>query len=197
MSEIIDIDEHEIIELTPVDKSGWGPGPWQDEPDRIEWEHAGRPCLMVRNTQVSGAWCGYAAVDPGHPWHGLNYSRIEIERDEQGGLVVREADRPSPESIIDVHGGLTYSGACRGSVCHVAKAGQPEDVWWFGFDCAHGFDLSPLMEVALNRARRELGMPSLLENPRHEVYRDVAYVQAQVNSLAEQLNAHDHKALGA
>lgn len=40
----------------PIDKSAWGPGPWQDEPDRVEWEHAGLPCLMVRSRDL-GQWC--------------------------------------------------------------------------------------------------------------------------------------------
>ncbi len=26
-------------------KPAWGPGPWQAEPDRVEWTHAALPCL--------------------------------------------------------------------------------------------------------------------------------------------------------
>jgi hypothetical protein len=193
MSDIIDIPEEEVIDLTPTDRTGWGPGPWDGEPDRIEWEHAGRPCLMVRGP--SGAWCGYAAVDPGHPFHGISYSSYDIDAEN---MTVEESDRRSPESEIDVHGGLTYSGACSHSVCHVPKDGQPADVWWFGFDTAHAWDLAPGMQARLRelyRDRPELG--GAFTNSRDEVYRDVAYVQAQVNHLAEQLVALEPKQLSA
>src|SRR5437868_461399 len=95
------------------------PGPWDNEPDRLEWRHAGLPCLMNRNR--SGVWCGYVAVPPGHPFHGASYD------DE------RTYDLPS-------HGGLTFSSTCSGEICHVPQPGEPDDVWWFGFDCNHGYD---------------------------------------------------------
>jgi hypothetical protein len=108
-----------------IDKSSWGDGPWQTEPDRVEWEHAGLPCLAKRNHH--GVWCGYAAVAPGHPWYAADY------------------DVPD----VDVHGGLTYADRCQGSICHVPKPGTPDDVWWFGFDCGHAFDFSPGMAARL------------------------------------------------
>jgi hypothetical protein len=41
----------ETRDFEPVDRTGWPPGPWDDEPDRIEWidEATGQPCLMRRN----------------------------------------------------------------------------------------------------------------------------------------------------
>lgn len=71
-----------------VDKSGWGPGPWSDEPDKIQWadEDTGLPCLIVRNR--AGALCGYVGIPESHPWFGMDYDAINP----------------------DVHGGLTYSG---------------------------------------------------------------------------------------
>lgn len=43
---------------TWIDKTTWGEGPWQHEPDRVDWydEGTGLPCLMIRN--AIGAWCG-------------------------------------------------------------------------------------------------------------------------------------------
>ncbi len=32
-----------------IDRSGWGRGPWDAEPDRVEFEHTGLPCLLRRN----------------------------------------------------------------------------------------------------------------------------------------------------
>jgi len=130
------------------------PGPWNDEPNRVEFEHAGHPCLMVRGP--CGHWCGYAAVPPGHPWHGLDWS------DER--LTAR------------AHGGITYSRKCQGDVCHVAKSGEPDDVWWIGFDCAHSGDLVPTTFALLKDARWHQG----------DVYRGVDYVMAECRRLAEQ-----------
>lgn len=167
----------EQTEHPPVDKSTWGDGPWQTEPDRIEWEHAGRPCLMVRNDR-QGFWCGYAAVDPGHPFHGKHY------------------DVPDAE----VHGGLTYADACGGHVCHIPKPGQPDDVWWFGFDCGHYMDVAPAMEALLRELRsKEPVVANVVEpmlkpssDPWHNpCYRTVAYVQAETNRLAEFLAGVD------
>lgn len=105
----------------PIDKSDWGDGPWQTEPDRREWKHAGFPCLIVR-VAGHGALCGYVAVPPGHPWHGKSYNELDVP---------------------GVHGGLTYSDKCHGAVCHVPAPGEPDDVWWMGFDHAHCDDLCP------------------------------------------------------
>jgi hypothetical protein len=143
-----------------MDKTEFGPGPWQDEPDRVEFEHAGLPCLMKRN--YYGVWCGYAAVPPGHPLHG------------------KAADDPDVHVVsASVHGGLTWASACQGSICHVPKPGEPDDVWWFGFDCGHCDDLSPLTEAKL---------PDLCTGG---TYRDQAYVTAEVRGLAEQLAGVD------
>lgn len=163
----------ENVTHAPVDKSTWPDGPWMSEPDRIEWEHAGRPCLMVRHPR-SGHWCGYAAVDPGHPLHGEDY-------DSQKFYVEPEGERETWDTVASAHGGLTYCGVCRGDVCHVAKPGEPDDVWWFGFDCAHAGDLSP----GYMEKYREWGL-GLSD---YETYKDAAYVQAETNELAEALAA--------
>jgi hypothetical protein len=99
-----------------------------------------------------GTLCGYAAVPPGHPLHGANESGLDIE----------------------VHGGLTYANTCAGAVCHVPEPGQPDAVWWFGFDCGHWADVVP-------------SMPHTAAEP--GVYRDLAYVQEEVENLASQLLA--------
>jgi hypothetical protein len=39
-------------------------GPWQSEPDRMEFKHAGLDCLLSRNTRMFH-WCGYAGVPKG------------------------------------------------------------------------------------------------------------------------------------
>lgn len=150
------------LEYRTVDKSGWGDGPWQSEPDKKQWLDPATqlPCLIVRN--LSGVLCGYVGVAPGHPLYGLPYDDCED---------------------LDVHGGLTFSGACghgdeAKSICHVPGNGEPDTVWWFGFDCAHAYDLSP------NPRCRVFGLS------KEEVYRDVVYVTAEVEKLALQLKSH-------
>jgi hypothetical protein len=55
----------------------WGEGPWQSEPDLVEWRDAatGYPCLIVRGSM--GALCGYVGLPPGHPLHGKPYTHAE------------------------------------------------------------------------------------------------------------------------
>jgi hypothetical protein len=142
------------------DKARWLRGPWDDEPDKLQWPDAatGLPCLIVRSPL--GHLCGYVGVDPGHPWHGVDYDAIE----------------PSPA----VHGGLTYSARCQGgiepAICHEV-AGDRDDVWWFGFDCAHWRDLTLISDNAGARF------------PQGGIYRDLAYVRAECARLAAQAAA--------
>lgn len=157
----------ETRDFKPVDRTGWPPGPWDDEPDRIEWidRATGQPCLMKRNG--AGAWCGYTAVNPGHRLHGVDYMDVD------GG--------------VEAHGGLTYSGLCHGEICHVPQPGEPDDVWWFGFDANHHFDIAPrLLDgpwEALTRLTDTFVNPSGPE----PAYRDENYVREQVTHLARQL----------
>ncbi len=78
------------LNWTTIDKSSWAPGPWQQEPDKKQWQDAetGLPCLIVRNN--GGALCGYVGVGAEHSKYQLDYSGIEVE----------------------VHGGLTFSDSC-------------------------------------------------------------------------------------
>jgi hypothetical protein len=106
----------------------WGEGPWQDEPDRLEWRSPGSelPRMAIRNH--FGAWCGYVGVPKGHRLFGKVW------------------DDPECESI-EVHGGITYGNTCAGIICHVPQPGESDHVWWLGFDCAHAFDYTPGMAV--------------------------------------------------
>lgn len=149
MSSKEDIDQH--LRDVAKRKKKWAAGPWQEEPDRVEWRsRSGLPCLIVRNHL--GALCGYVGVPPGHPLHGQNYGDVPL----------------------DAHGGLTYSDKCRAGICHLPAPGEPDAVWWFGFDCGHAWDMVP-------------GVPKLLRFAKDWTYRDVAYVTHEVNQLAEQI----------
>lgn len=119
----------QIVQSTTglIDRTGWPPGPWDNEPDRVEWRYRGTPrfpLLIVRGP--SGALCGYVGLPPGHPYHGVEHwywTRYDVS----------------------CHGGVTFSGSCQenGHICHVPHLGESPDVWWLGFDCAHHGDVCP------------------------------------------------------
>lgn len=62
---------------------------------------------------------------------------------------------------VEVHGGLTFGDFW-----------EEDGPFWFGFDCAHGYDYTPGM--------RDLNIPGA-------VYRDIEYVTKECTSLARQL----------
>lgn len=214
------------IEYRTVDKSQWGDGPWQNEPDKKQWRdpETGLPCLIVRGP--AGALCGYVGVSEDHPWYGKEYDNHDLEWDDP------ERDR-LPGSVLRVHGGVTFAGGCHGItegdyqrmlervaehqkmaeryprgdsaewlkawlphlgsfeayskkaeaefICHKDQANK--EVWWFGFDCAHAYDVLPKRKLwRLDPDIPEQEIPG-------EEYRDMAYVEAQVASLAKQLAA--------
>lgn len=152
----------ETIEYHNVDKSDWGAGLWQSEPDKRQWqdEVTGLPCLIVRNRM--GTLCGYVGVAPEHSLYGKDYDAPEVE----------------------IHGGLSYAAGCDGDeqdasrgICHIPAKGEPDHVWWFGFDTAHAFDLCPA-------TRSFAGIVGIGEE-----YRDLTYVATECASLAAQLTA--------
>lgn len=147
----------EILQEVYCDRSSWAEGPWDNEPlDRVEWRHeSGLPLLITRNG--AGGWCGYVGVPPGHDLYEVDYSEVR-------GL--------------EVHGGLTYSAKCAGHICHVAQPGEPDEVWWLGFDHGHMSDLLPGSPY-----------PSYGSGG---TYRDQEYARAGVESLSEQIVAKSY-----
>ena len=140
-----------------VDKSTWPSGPWNNEPDKVQWvDTTTRLVCMARRNARGGNWCGYVGVSANNPVHGKSYDDVDA----------------------DVHGGLTYAAPCDGDeergICHRPEPGEPDDLWWFGFDCAHCYDLRPA-PTTFNYADGD------------EVYRDLKYVKDQCARLASQL----------
>jgi hypothetical protein len=148
-----------------LDRSTWGEGEWQHEPDRVEWcdDITGLKCLARRGPV--GAWCGYVGVPPGHPLYGADNGKCLRKppcKDEDGELRYCEH---TIDNILTAHGGITYSD----TMSDVDKT-----TWWFGFDCAHAYDLAPTLEY------HRITTPSA-------VYRTLDYVMSNIESLALQI----------
>lgn len=189
-----------------IDKTEWIRGPWDWEPDKIQWadEATGLPCLIVRGP--TGSLCGYVGVAPGHPLHGADYDACDL--DIHGGLtfahgcgeISREkwekwrertmarADEAKKYPIGDAARDLKEWAAALNDydtwatraasryICHVAAPGEPDPVWWLGFDCAHSGDLSPSYS---GRYGSNSG----------ETYKPISYVEMECRSLARQIAA--------
>lgn len=154
-----------------VDRKGWPKGPWDEEQDRYEWRTAaGYPGLIVRSERT-GVLCGYVGVPPEHASHGKSHNDIEV----------------------NVHGGLTYSGSCRGAICHVPQPGESDDVWWLGFDCAHAGDYCPGMEAIIAAVRKVEVEPYRIPTDPYElgfrgIYRTAEALRLEVERLAHELS---------
>lgn len=145
---------------TFLDKSSWGSGAWDSEPDKAHWIAHGLDCLILRGRH--GSLCGYVGVPEAHPLFGKHYSEA---------------------GEIEAHGGLTFADRCNPSekehgICHPEEGAANAVVWWLGFDCAHCDDLSPAIQPML---------PPHLRSPEWEAYRDFEYVKAETDRLAQQL----------
>jgi hypothetical protein len=178
-------------EWTFVDKSTWGEGSWQQEPDKKQWqdEMTGLPCLIVRGP--SGGLCGYVGVAPGHAWYGKRHSEcLECHEEDEHGTCIWDGHRI--DDRLRVHGGITFSEFCiedpeqkEQGICHIVEPGEFDKVWWFGFDCAHSGDQTPGSDAKIRDVLLARG--TYLNND-YATYRDIAYVEQEVQSLAKQLS---------
>ena len=135
-----EIDEYEI------DKTNWETGEWNDEHDWYDYvdNDTGAQCHIKRNG--TGALCGYIQIPAGSPLHGMDYDELNLQHG------------------IEVHGGLTYSGAI-----------PSLEGFWIGFDCSHYNDLVP-------------GLLGMYPNEVGQTYKNVDYVRAELTHLAEQVS---------
>lgn len=179
---------HEKTSTLPMDhaeKKRWAHvrGPWSNEPDRVEWrdEKTRLPCIALR-VPWSGHWCGYVGVGPDHPWHGKDYSQAVGEHTDDCDVANGWCYSHSPCGLTNVHGGLTFAGACQPynekhsehRVCHTPEPGEPDEVWWFGFDCAHAWDRTPYDYASGSSMRGGY-------------YKDLDFVRGECARLADQL----------
>lgn len=138
-----------------------------------KFEHAGLQCEVIKNR---GHHCGYVGVPKSHELYGKDYSdhvtvseehkAKKIDKDKISVIAfvligAEDEGKYRLDCVFQVHGGLTYAAH--------RKHHNPEDeLWYFGFDCAHAGD-------------------GLEEG--EEGWKDQAYAEAECKALAEQLAA--------
>ena len=152
---------------------------WDFEPNFAKWRDpaTGLLCAIRRNPELKFL-CGYVRVPNGK----LRRQLIRLRQNDSGrwyGVTGRVYRRygygHSRLGNIEVHGGLTFSGALRD---YRLSRG-----FWIGFDCGHAFDLTPGLQEILSKVLKK-------PNPfahQMDIYRDFAYVKAEVTGLARQL----------
>lgn len=148
---------------TFVDKSEWGAGEWESEPDAAYWtdERSGYQCLIVRADL--GHLCGYVVLPEGHPMHGKPMEDFRPYR---------------------AHGGITLAAVIHPDLAREVMGDPnlelPPNGWLVGFDCGHDYDHTPAAAAEFAK----LG----LFGPRG-IYRNWDFVRAEVDYLADQLRA--------
>lgn len=91
------------------------------------WKHKGFGCCMVLTPW--GTLNGYVSLLSDHPYFGRSYDEIE------------------EDGLVEVHGGLTFSGLGGQPSVLLGPSGQPsifpDRYWYLGFDTAHAGDVVP------------------------------------------------------
>ena len=147
----------EYKEYRTVDKTNWKRGPWDDEPDKVQFVTAnGMPALVVRGP--FGALCGYVGVSSNHPFFGKKWDDIDVS----------------------VHGGITFTNKCdphpeaeKKGICHLVEEGEDDNIWWLGFDCGHSYDFCPAYDLP------GFGFYG-------QSYKNLAYVKREIENLSIQ-----------
>jgi hypothetical protein len=151
----------EAVGKHKVDRTGWGEGAWDHEPDELYWRtKAGLPGMIWRN--MFGVLCGYVGVPN-------TFSSL-------GAADLDEA--------LNVHGGITFTGPRPSPGTHCAKNWMRFfSASWIGFDCHHVDDYAPAFASKIPITYELSDIPNLCISN----YRDLEYAKKEVESLAIQL----------
>jgi hypothetical protein len=154
--------------------------------------YKGIRCVVVG--QSTGYRCGYCQVNRKHPFYGFSYhqnipslmNKLKELKDTKIGkrgiipVICWDGTTVTPEILIDVHGGITFSGD--------GKKGYPVKSrgWWFGFDCGHSRDKADLKIMSQEQRDYYRENPEFLWDG---VIRTKEYVINECKSMARQLIA--------
>ena len=130
-----------------------------------EFEYKGYTCVVL--AQRLGHRCGYI---------GFNKENLFYEKDYDDMCE------------IDVHGGLTYAGGGSNS-----KYPIESDLWWVGFDCAHGGDAKDLNIIReLNDENEHLNF--LLSMSNYGTVKSLEYCIQECRNVVNQMIKINNKA---
>ena len=137
----------------------------QHEPNWEDFEYKGYKCCIRRMVDANlfmGSLNGYVFVPKGHKLYGRNYFH-------------------DVEDKIDCHGGLTWSSE--------AEKLFPEikDMWVYGFDCGHAYDLQPFYTFWMMMRPEIRSSTEYLANDPDTHYRDWEYVKNECKSIVDQM----------
>ncbi len=151
------------------------------------WENYGYSCVVIMSSM--GYRCGYVGIKKDHPLYKFRYDEEynalkklheEIKDHKYDfakyGIIQHLSGKTRPISILQVHGGITYSEGD-------SEYPVPNDgIWWFGYDCGHGGDAKDLSVVPERVKQIELKYPC------GGILRSLDYCIQECNELAKQLN---------
>lgn len=115
------------------------PGPWEIEPNLVEFEAHGLACCVMRMS--SGQLNGYVRVPPA--LYGLSFDSLIAVPYGSIHIIGSPVRVSYAYDVIEVHGGITYAHEALGD-------------WWVGFDTAHANDIVPAHEPFPDAEYRDL-----------------------------------------
>ena len=181
---------------------------WESEPDSLDFEAEGLPCVMQRNPKW-GTWCGYVGIGKDHPLHGLPTNHLlKLPSSWFDGRSLKQGYGPFDLFLHLISGPASITDACPISLAFEVHGGvnfaedqppgrKPDGRWWFGFDCGHagdyiprGGDFSRVMDDVVDSMPEEARdiMRKIVFGDMG-VYRDQQYVVGECQSFAAQLIA--------
>lgn len=103
--------------------------------------------------------------------------RMEESRAEAAEYPVGDAARRLREWAHEMTDFDAWKAKCQATgICHLPDDGEPDRVWWLGFDCSHAGDMSPAYQASYRFSGGD------------DAYRDVEYVRREVAGLAKQIS---------
>ena len=181
--------------------------PWETEPDSLDFEAEGLPCVMRRNP-VWGTWCGYVGIGQEHPLHGLPTNHLlKLPESWFDGRSLQQGYGPMDLFIHAISRATSMTDACPISLAFEVHGGvnfaddqppgrEPDGRWWFGFDCGHAGDFVPgAYGEMLDKFKNQMidTMPEEARGTMRQivfghagVYRDQQYVVGECQSFAAQ-----------
>lgn len=153
----------------------------------------GYTCVVA--FQDIGHRCGYVGIPKSHTLWGIHYNdnklnKLDVLNDDIGKrnvitlLFVGNNKYTSPSVYFDVHGSITYSDSGNYPI-------ENDDLWWYGYDCAHYGDKKDLDNIQKDLLGLLLEFYDELN--KHGIVRDLKYCIDECVNLAKQLFEYDIK----